>query len=150
MSFLQSVNDGSIEKEKCDDRKYIEEEEAGDGIARHYRHPNSKYYRLKYTNTILKTKNIQIFNVCNLGVGKVTGIINYGLTCIITKEKCLARMFQDASTTSQKRRKIFRLKSSKIIPSLAARKGLENPHPTSVIKILDPPLPQFKFSDPLN
>ena len=60
LSFLQSVNDGSIEKEKCDDRKYIEEEEAGDGIARHYRHPNSKYYRLKYTNAILKTKNIQI------------------------------------------------------------------------------------------
>ena len=66
------------------------------------------------------------------------------------KEKCLVRMFQDASTTSQNRCKIFRLKSSKIIQSVAAGKGLENPHPTSVIKILDPPQPKFKFPDPLN
>ena len=66
------------------------------------------------------------------------------------KENLLIRMFQDASTTSQKRRKIFRLKSSKIIPSVAAGKGLENPHPTFVIKILDPPQPKFKFPDPLN
>ena len=84
LSFLQSVNDGSIEKEKCDDGKYIEEEKAGHGVASHYGHPNSKYYRLKYTNTILKTKNIDIC-VYNLGVGKVSGIMNNGLRYITRK-----------------------------------------------------------------
>ena len=60
LSFPQSVNHGSIEKEKCNDRKYIEEKEAGDRVARHYRHPNSKNYWFKHTITILKTKNIEI------------------------------------------------------------------------------------------
>ena len=74
LSFLQCVDNCSVEKEKCYNRKNVEEKETWNRITCHYCYPHSKYYRFENTYTILKIKEESMKFYQKLSTERANGV----------------------------------------------------------------------------